>query len=254
MFNRKAKKEAIERRKKSISEYESVSNKIAIDCTNWFDDKQELKKKINLMWDLINKFRNKPTEINTNLNKIKVEYSRFDDFVQDIKNRDNNNKTKNGFWGASFGAASVTALGTISAEATQAITMTTLASSGSGIVGTAILGTFGIAGLGMMATGVTVEGILESNKNKRDVQQANEDTEKIRSQIYILRGVMSEVSILDRQTYLASRDISSNYKVINDYSRDYNSLSTDEQYKLGTMVNDVLSYAKLLNKVVGQKA
>ncbi|MFB9768760.1 DNA polymerase III subunit gamma/tau [Lactiplantibacillus modestisalitolerans] len=281
MFNSGAKKEAIARMNRKNEQFKKTSTQAVHASTSLFKTREILKERIEEMWVRINAFRNKPEKLKLTLKQVKVTYERYDGLVQEARVA---NEQKNVKAGTTAGAtvvagAGVAALGpsaamaiattfgtastgtAISALSGAAATNAALAWLGGGAAaaggggmaaGSGFLALAGPVGWTLAGIGLGAGGLIANGKNKKIAHQANEATEKIQAQIKILQGTINEIKMLEKNTSTASNELVEMNNNISDYDTDYNQLSSDQQFKLGAAVNDVLSFAKLLNKTVGK--
>lgn len=236
VLNIKNKKNAINRMNSAKNTFEDEKKSLIFFSSKLFENRQNLKKNLDNLWNIVNEFRNKPTELDTNLTRIKIEYNRYDELIKKIGVEDKKSDTGSILYtnvASSVGGALV---GTTSST-----------------IGAAGLSLLGPVGIGIVATGIVTGGLLQNGKNKKVIKQANEATENITAQIDMVKGSINEINILNKQTIRSNKHVDEFSDIISDYLRDYNLLTTDQQYKLGTIVNDSLSYAKLLNKTIGKK-
>lgn len=282
MLNRKEKKVAIERMNEKNLEVKMEGEKVVKKSTELFESRQALKKRVDRLWHLIDEFRNKPTYIEVQLKKVKIEYSRYASLVNDIKVSSEQANIKAGVTtgggiatgigvaatgpsiamavATTFGTASTgTAISTLSGAAATNAALAwlgggALAAEGGGMAaGSSFLALAGPVGWGIAAIGLTTGGALMNSKNKRLTKNANEATRQLADQLHILEGSLEEVVYLIKGTNEALTNTVNLESEISQYDRNYASLSEDNKFRLGGVVNDVSSYAKLLNKNVGEE-
>lgn len=280
MFNNKNKKEALQRMNDTNEELRQKTNHVIDRSGDLYSDRESLKDEIDIIWNKINEFRNKPTEIGLTLEQVKIEFNRYTKLIEIAEiNNDTDNvdaKVATGagiatgagvamlaptaamaiattFGTASTGAAISSLTGVAATNAALAwLGGGTLAAGGAGIAGgEVLLGLAGPIGWSIAAAGLVTGGVLANSKNKKVAEQANEATEKLKGQIKINEGILTEIENIIKQTRKARTDIISMLGTIQTLNTDFSLLTDDEKLKLGTIVNDVLAFAKLLNKTVG---
>ena len=281
MFHGEEREAAVERMNKEYKQMERHQKNVIRSSEHLYRERDRLKKSVFTMWDLINSFREKPTELNVTLKKVKIEYDRYEDLISEAEvQADELEKVYGGAVSAvaigggvaalgpsvamsiatTFGTASTgTAISALSGVAARNAALAwlgggTLAAGGGGTaLGSTILGLAGPVGWGIAAAGIVGGSLMANGKNKKAIAQANEATKKIEAQSKILEGTAEEIRILRRQTSKFTSEMNSARLRVERFNRNFNELSETEQDRIVAIVNNVFSASKMLNKTVGQK-
>ncbi|GHS94382.1 hypothetical protein AGMMS50276_06920 [Synergistales bacterium] len=273
------KKDAIAIRNKAADKYNSTLVAVQKKCELLYVTRQQSVAKIGEVEAFINSIANTPKEFERTLTLIRTECTTFR-ATEDYAAEAYENAVKSGasiaagvaggvavaslaptvaMWVATtFGTASTgTAISTLSgAVATKAALAWlgggALAAGGGGIAaGNALLALAGPIGWGITAVTTTASVFSMGKKNKEISDQAIEEAKKITIAGAQLNETGEVVSQLHNETDLLLGNIEeqfSNAKRME--SVKYSDLSDDEQLRLGTLVNNTLSLAEMLNKTV----
>ncbi|QFR67656.1 hypothetical protein [Furfurilactobacillus rossiae] len=81
MFNRKGKRNAEEHLKTLSIQFGEDQKMVTQLAEVLYQDRTELKEDIDSSWDFLNTLRNKPTELDTKIEQIKIEMDRYQDII-----------------------------------------------------------------------------------------------------------------------------------------------------------------------------
>ena len=117
--------------------------------------------------------------------------------------------------------------------------------------GQAFLALAGPIGWGVSGVSTAVSLISLSSKNKKISKDAIAEAKEIMTARETLRETTEKISYLNNKTSLLLKELSTQTDKANAYKNmDYLSLDEDVQLLLGTLVNNTLSLAALLNQTV----
>lgn len=157
-----------------------------------------------------------------------------------------------------FGTASTgTAISSLSGAAATKAALAwlgggALKAGGLGIAGgKAILALAGPIGWGVAGVSVVSAAAFVGHNNKKVADSAIEEAKQITLMGAILRDTNAQISHLLSETILLASSLEKQLKEnVEMQDADYTKLSVEAQLRLGTMVNNTLSLAALLNKTV----
>lgn len=279
MLFSKTKKEALTIHERAVKKYNETIANVQNKCEELYVMRQQSIIKIEEIEELINAIANTPKEFERSLSIIKTERMKFRE-TENYAAEAYQNTIKSGvgiatgvaggaaiagmaptaaMWVATtFGTASTgTAISTLSgAVATKAALAWlgggALSAGGAGVAGgQALLALAGPIGWGISAVTTTGSVIALSNKNKKISNQAIEEAKEIT----FAGAKLNEAGAIVAQIYQETDLLLSNIKEqlsqsSNLRDADYPSLDSDNQLLLGTLVNNTLSLAEMLNKTV----
>lgn len=283
MFNKKFRDESVEKLKLSKSEYDLSFKQLLNETERLQNSRKTLKALIDQGWNTINSFRNTPEEWEANIIEIRISSDRYSELLAKVEKEIKDIDIKSagsvavgaaaGAGVAAFGGSALTSLamavGTAGTGASigglSGIAATnaalawlgggTLAAGGAGIAGgEAVLGLMGPVGWAIGGATLVGTGVVANHKNKDSAEKALKQAESITAAKLVNDGSKTEVFELESLTTTTISKLMAMNARIEAYSRDYINLTEDEQMRLGAFVNNVLSGAKLLNKVIGKKA
>lgn len=273
------KKEALAIHEKAINKYNETLGKVQKKCEELYLTRQQSVLVIERIEELINTIANTPKEFKYSLSIIKTQRLKFRE-TESYAVEAYQNAIKSGvgvaagvgagaaiasmaptaaMWVATtFGTASTgTAISTLSgAVATKAALAWlgggALTTGGAGIAGgQALLALAGPIGWGI--TAVTTAGSVAAlgSKNKKISDEAIEEAKKITIAGAELNETGAVVSNIHSETNMLLDNIKGQHiQAILLEGRDYSSMEIDEQLLLGTLVNNTLALAEMLNKTV----
>ncbi|MFE6170484.1 DNA polymerase III subunit gamma/tau [Viridibacillus arvi] len=293
MFNKQFKKESIAEYKTALTEYEGTQKQIMNYSERLYNQRLSFKKTIENTLDLLNKIRNKPFEMETEVNEIQIEYKKFENTVLTIEKEVNIALKKNAL-GAGAGVAAGAGIATLGPSAAMAIATTfgtastgtaisalsgaaatnaalawlgggAIAAGGAGggmAAGSSFLALAGPVGWAIGGGAIATAGILTNSKNKKAANEALEKAAEIRSGTRVLEGTKEEIIETNKLTYNTQRLLQSlhesSYKGVKEYDYDFPKIAASDNKKLirnlGTLVNNMKSAAQLLNRTIGDKA
>ena len=157
-----------------------------------------------------------------------------------------------------FGTASTgTAISALSGAVAQKAALAwlgggALSAGGGGIVaGKALLALAGPVGWGIAAASTAATGITVGIKNKKIADAAMEEAKKMTIAAAMLKETGAKVDDLREKTVILKDALYAMYRNNTQYlNADYTTLDSSGKIALGTLVNNTLSLAELLNKVV----
>ncbi len=275
-----AKKEAIAIHKRTVDKYNTLLTDFQYKCEQLYVLRQSGVAQIEQIEYLINSIANTPKEFEKNISVIKNERIRFRK-TEEYAAEAYRTALKTGAGAASgvgmgaaiasmaptaamwvattFGTASTgTAISALSgAVATKAALAWlgggALAAGGGGMAaGQALLALAGPIGWGISAGTTIVSIVTMGVKNKKISEEAIEEAKKITLAGAQLHETGAIVMQIHNETEVLLTNIKEQFLQTSEFSDvDYSSLSNDEQLLLGTLVNNTMSLAQLLNKTVG---
>ena len=273
------KKEALEIHEKAVAKYNATYKKIEKLGQGLYHERCESIVLIEKIEDLVNSIANHPKEFEKTISEIQAEKAIFRN-TEAYAREAQKNTFKSGMgvaagiaggvavasaaptvamWVATtFGTASTgTAISTLSgAVATKAalawLGVGALSAGGAGIAGgQALLALAGPIGWGIAGAATTVSVVSLGSKNKKIADQAIEEAKKITKAGAELHQLGAKIDQLKKKTDMFKRALQDMYT--GNYGlqgADYLDLTEEEQYRLGTMVNNTLTLAQMLNVTV----
>lgn len=277
MFNNKLKKESIERLNGLQNKYKTTADNAQKKAVELYEDRKKSISIIDKIELYINNLANTPKEFKKDMEEVKVNKSEFSQAVELEKDSEKFAKIAGGsaVGGAAVGAgvaafgptaamAIATTFGTastgtaISALSGAAATNAALAWLGGGALaaggggmaaGNAFLALAGPIGWGIGAAGMGIGAITMINKNKKIAEKANKESEKVQEAMLKMRKAQTNISKIKKVTndmnngiYMSFENLSKNK--LNDYTK----FSKEEKIELGSLVNNLKSLSKLINK------
>lgn len=275
----KAKKEALTIHEKAVNGYNTTYTDFQRNCELLYVTRQQSVFVIEEIESLINSIANTPKEFGRSLNLIKTARMKYHE-TESYATETYKNAIKSGagavagvgagaavasmaptaaIWVATtFGTASTgTAISTLSGAAASKAALAwlgggALAKGGAGIVGgKALLALAGPIGWGIAGVAVVGSGVAVGIKNRKVSKNAVEEAEKINIAETELKETGEVVSNIHDETILLLDNIKEQLNQANPLGgKNYSSMLNDEQLLLGTLVNNTLSLAEMLNKTV----
>lgn len=273
------KKEALKIHEKAVEKYNRTYRRLEQLGQHLYDKRQESVFLLEQIEYLINSIANRPKEFSKKISEIQAERTTFRQ-TEEYARKAQDTAVKTGIstaagiaggaavaglaptaamWIATtFGTASTgTAISSLSgAVATKAALAWlgggALSAGGAGVAGgQALLALAGPIGWGIAGAATAVSAISLGSKNKKIADQAMDEAKKVIQAGAELSKINAKIEdIQKRHTMLmtALQDMyAANRGLMN---ADYLTLEEEEQYRLGTLVNNTLTLAQMLNETV----
>lgn len=279
MLYAKPKKEALAIHERAVNKYNTQYQKMEKLGNQLYERRQDSITLIHEIELLVNSIANRPKEFDKKISDIHVAREKFRK-TEEYAKEAAKSAAKSGagvvagvaggaavasmaptaaMWVATtFGTASTgTAISSLSgAVATKAALAWlgggALSAGGAGIAGgQALLALAGPIGWGISGTATAVSVAMLGRKNKQIADGAIDEAKKITMAGAELHEASAKIQHLTDETVMlmdALQDTAQANRPLKDAN--YLKLSEDEQYRLGTMVNNTLSLAELLNKTI----
>lgn len=282
MLNFETKGQAIERLKSSANRYNHLAPNVVSKAKELFELRQSTSRELIVAVETyVNTLANSPKEFDKSVSEYRIAIQRFDSVVQTVQQQSVDANVEGGVLaGASVG------LGVATAAAGPAAAMGIATTFGTASTGTAIAALSGAAqvnaalawlgggaiaaGGGGMAVGGKVLAVLggpvgwavgalalagtaawTSSKNEEIAQNANTEAADIEAKIRSLEAASIEISMLSAQTNEHADGTRNQLAWLRTNApRDYRAFSIDAKQRLGALVNNIQSLAKLLNTQV----
>lgn len=247
MFNREAKKEAMDRLRHENAGYETAKNSMVSAADELYNLRLNSMVLIEHGGRLVNEFRNQPEDLKLQVNKIQVDYADYEQALTHIKHQSSGLK-----FGTFTASSIVSLLTTFGLGFPGGILAAGIGGSTISLAGVASLG--GLLALsspvGWIAS--SVGGVLlAGHQNKKIAQEATRTAIEIHGTTEKISVVYHEIGHLRYETRDTNEGLQRTQRLIMPWTRDYQSLSSDQQYRLGSFVNNLQSAIKLLNQTVG---
>lgn len=282
MFNSNLKKENIKQLEQSVKVYDKVIEETKENSIKLLDIRRKAIKLIGIVERYINKIANTPKFFEKEFNEINLTVSNFNRNLQEIQSEsDNATKVGGSVAGAgvlagagvaafaptaamaiatTFGTASTgTAIASLSGAAATNAALAwlgggALAAGGGGMAaGNALLALAGPVGWAIGGTALVGGGLLASSKNKKIAQEAIEKRIEVEETTKKFRTINIEILEIHKLTVKHGKGVNAIYqRLLKNQKYDFNLFTTEEQYELGSLVNNTKIFAKLLNRVVSQ--
>ena len=285
MFNSSLKKDALEIHKNAVDRYNDSYKKMRTACDELYNVRERALGGIAAVEVLVSTLAHKPKEFDKQLGEIKQHILKFHQ-TKEYADEAYKEAAKSGVGilsgvaaggaiataapsvamsiATTFGTASTgTAISTLSGAAAQKAALAWLGRVTGGIAtkgvvagagmasGQAFLALAGPIGWGVSGASTAVSLISLSSKNKKLSKEAIEEAKKIMVARESLRETTEKIAYLNNKTSLLMKELSSQTEKASTYKNmDYLSLDEDAQLLLGTLVNNTLSLAALLNQTV----
>lgn len=282
MFNRQAKKNALAKVAFEEKNFNAEKNLVTRAAEDLYLQRMTLKQTVLDGWELINSFRNKPETLTVELQAVKVEFDRYESVLTVLEEESEKAATKQGV-GAAAGAAAMgaaamaptalmglaTTFGTAStgtaisalagaAQVNAALAWLgggTLAAGGGGMaLGNTFLVAAGPVGWAIGATALIGSGLMYGHKNKKIAEEANTAAEKLHASTKIMSGTYFEIHGVTEETKEIDKQLIGSQRLTAQYDRDFSMLEEEQQYRLGSYVNNLQSALKLMNRTIGKQA
>lgn len=279
MLNQELKKTALSIHEKARKNYNDAYDATAALGQALYDARKESLGVIRNVELLVNSIANTPKEFESTLSRINAERTNFHN-TEEYAKKSQSELTKTGVGGAAgigtgaavaalapsaamwvtttFGTASTgTAISALSGAVAQRAALAwlgggALAAGGGGMVaGKALLALAGPVGWGIAAASTAATGITVGIKNKKIADAAMAEAKKMTIASAMLKATGVKIDDLHEKTVILKDALQAMYQNNIQYlNADYTALSESAKLSLGTLVNNTLSLAALLNKVV----
>lgn len=282
MFNSTLKKEALRIHEETVNRYNESYEKMGNACETLYAIREDSVELVKLVERVINSIANTPKEFDTQMGKVGKELSKFKK-TEEYAKEAYEASVKAGVNIASgaavgigvaamaptalmsiattFGTASTgTAIAALSGAAAQKATIAWIGRTFAGfavkegagmLAGQAFLALAGPVGWGITAASTGISLISLTNKNKELADQAVEEAKGIATAREALDETTEKINALKNKTGTLYADMNKQRDRIAGFmNADYLSFSQEEQYFLGTLVNNTLSLSILLNETV----
>lgn len=283
MFNKSLREEALDNLKRAQTRYQSEQKNLVKDAEMLFQVRMRLKPMMDDAWDYINRLRNKPEEMDTELRAIQIETKKFSGLVASIEQELDKVKLTTGGAAATgvaagvgvaafgptaamaiattFGTASTgTAIASLSGAAATNAALAWLgggalaAGGGGAAAGSALLGLAGPIGWALGGGALLTAGLIKSGKNKKIAAEANDHAIAIRKQVRVIGGSRKEIKEISHSS-LAMIDVFPElFNLCRSFPSDYRKLTNEQKLRLGSLVNNTRAGSELLNRPVGANA
>lgn len=279
MLYTKAKKEALSIHEHAVKKYNDTYQTMQKTGSHLYSLRQDSVKLIQEIELLLNSIANKPKEFEKTISNIQAEQKKFRD-TEEYAAEAMEATVKSGIsvaagvaggaavasmapsaamWVATtFGTASTgTAISSLSgAVATKAALAWlgggALSAGGAGVAGgQALLALAGPIGWGITGVTTVASVVALGHKNKKIADEAITEAKKVTIAGAELNEAISKIQHLIDETVMLMdnlRDTAQANKPLK--GANYLELSEDEQYRLGTMINNTLALAEMLNKTI----
>lgn len=276
MLNRKFREDSIETYKKAERNYEATKLDVVKASETLFGERKRLKSIIGFNWDIINELKHKTTEMELEVEKIKVEYKRYDTFLLEVQTEiANNEKMMTAVETLTIGAASLKMTSTTAAAiATTFRTVSSGAALSGGLAANASMAWLGggafVAGGGLAVGGglmglagpvgwtlLIAASVFQNGKNKKLGREALEKASLLQKERVLLRGNETEILALNELTVQnrvgLNRLLNEIEPSIERYGWDMRKIEQDQELleRIGVLLNTLQSASELLNKKVG---
>lgn len=282
MFNNTLKKEALRIHEETLEKYNKSYEIMGASCEQLYAARGKSVELIKLVQRVINSIANTPKEFDTELGKIGKELTKFNE-TEEYAKKAYEASLKAGVniaGGAAagmgiasmaptammsiattFGTASTgTAISALSGAAAQKAAVAWIGRTFAGFAvkegagmaaGQAFLALAGPIGWGITAASTSLSLISLTNKNKELADNAVKEAKEIAKAREALDETNEKISALKIKTNALKADLKKQREKFTSYMNlDYVSLSDDDKYYLGTLVNNTLSLSVLLNETI----
>lgn len=282
MFNNNLKKEALKIHEATLQRYNVSYDNMKKSCERLYSVRKTSVDLIKMIQDVVNSIANNPKEFETVLGKVKKEMVKFKE-TEEYAAEAYQASVKAGASIAAgaaagvgiasmvptalmsiattFGTASTgTAISALSGAAAQKAAMAWIGRTFAGFAvkqgagmaaGQAFLALAGPVGWGITAASTGISVISLTNKNKEVADQAVKEAKEIASAREAVDEANEKITAIKSKTELLYEDMyKQRNKIMSFMNLDYKQLNEQDQYFLGTVVNNTLSISALLNETV----
>lgn len=279
MLYAKTKKAALKKHEGEVKKYNTAYSDLESICTVLYSDRTESIAVLSDIEMLINSIANTPKEFEKHIETIKIQRERFRETEKFAKDADETLKKSS--MGAAAGIAAGTAVVTLAPTAAMWIATTfgtastgtaisalsgaaatnaalawigggALAAGGAGMAGgSALLALAGPIGWGIAGVSTATSLFFVGKKNKKVAEQAMGATKHLQEATSVVNQQISQVRTLSDETKKLLHAIKKSYSECKGFcGKDYLELSKEEQIKLGSLANNAMSVAELLNQTI----
>lgn len=289
MLNKKNRVEAVNSLKREIKKFDNEKTYLVTQSEKLYKERLVLKDNVKKIWQFLNSMRNKPEDIKIEVEKLKIEFKKFENFVVEINEEVEASLKKTagsagggvvaGVGVAAFGPSAAMAIATtfgtastgtaISALSGAAATNAALAWLGGGALvaggggtaaGSALLALSGPIGWSIGGVSLATAGLLRNSKNKKVANEARTKEIEVQTQIKMLKGTSEEIIETTKLTETTNNLIDPFYDdVLNRtvrYKSDYKEIKeardNDLIKDLGSLINQTKGAIELLNRAIGK--
>lgn len=289
MLNKKNRVEAVNSLKREIKKFDNEKTYLVTQSEKLYKERLVLKDNVKKIWQFLNSMRNKPEDIKIEVEKLKIEFKKFENFVVEINEEVEASLKKTagsagggvvaGVGVAAFGPSAAMAIATtfgtastgtaISALSGAAATNAALAWLGGGALvaggggtaaGSALLALSGPIGWSIGGVSSATAGLLRNSKNKKVANEARTKEIDVQTQIKMLKGTSEEIIETTKLTETTNNLIDPFYDdVLNRtvrYKSDYKEIKeardNDLIKDLGSLINQTKGATELLNRAIGK--
>ena len=289
MFNKKNRVEAVNSLEKAIQNFEIEKAYMVTQSEKLYKERLVLKDNIKKVWQFLNSMRNKPEEVKIQVEKLKIEFKKFENFVSEINEEvDMSFKKTAGGAGsgvvagagvAAFGPSAAMAIATTFGTASTGTAISTLsgaaatnaalawlgggalaAGGGGTAAGSALLALSGPLGWTIGGVSIAAAGFLRNSKNKKVANEARAKEVEVQAQIKMLKGASEEIIETTKLTETTNTVIDPYYdNILNrtaKYKSDYKEIKlagdNDLIKDLGSLINQTKGATELLNRAIGK--
>ena len=282
VFSGKVKKEALKKHDEKLKTYNGIYQKMNTNCNHLYMKRKNSIELIKEVESVINSIANTPKEFDTRIGKVKVElenFKRTEDYAKEsFRNVEKAQKDiiRGAATGAgiatmaptalmslatTFGTASTgTAISALSGAAAQKAAVAWIGRTFAGVAvkngagmlaGQAFLALAGPVGWGITAATTGFSLLSLAKENEKIAAQAMEETKEIVEASNMLKATNEKIQSLIEKTRILYTDMEKQKKKIAKYlNADFMELQQEDKRYLGSVVNNTLALAELLNKSV----
>lgn len=285
MFNSSLKKDALTIHENAVKRYNSSYEKMIVSCDDLYTTREQALSEIVTVEILVSSIANRPKVFDTQLGEIKQDVLKFHQ-TKEYAEETYQSALKSGasiLSGVAAGGAIATAAPSVAMSIATTFGTATTGRAISALSGAAAQKA-ALAWLGRMTKGVATKGVIKgagmasgqaflawagpigwgisgastavslislSSKNKKIFKEAIEEAKNIMMAHETLREATEKIVHLENKTKSLLLELSAQESIANEYkNKDYLSLEKETQLLLGTLVNNTLSLAALLNQTV----
>ena len=281
MFNSKARREAIDKLKRSVTRHEAIRKQVEKASVELFELRRTAATEmIQLVESYVNTLANSPKEFDTTVAEFRVEADRFQGTVKRLE-IETSRSTKIGRAAGTAGVAAgvgVAALGpsaamavattfgtastgtAISALSGAAATNAALAWLGGGALavggggmagGSTLLALAGPVGWGVGGAVLVGSGMYLNSRNKKHTREATEERVKIEAEIRALQSAAQEIDGLHRRTVDHSAGCRTALAWLRSAApNDYRAFNDEQKERFAALINHIRSLGELLRAEV----
>lgn len=276
MLNRKFREDSIETYKQAERAYETAKIDVIKASEELFGERKRLKSIIGFNWDAIHQLKNKTVEMELEVDKIEIEYRRFDTFLLEVQTEiAATQKMVSTAETIAMSAATISMTpstaaaiattfrtvstgaaisGSLAANASMAWLGGSVLATGGGLaVGSGLMGLAGPVGWSILIAA----SVFQNGKNKKLGREALEKATVLKKERVSLKGNEKEISELSNLTVQnrvgLNRLLNEIEPKLDAYGWDMRRIDQDQDLleRLGVLINTLGSAAELLNKKVG---